>query len=119
MEANRLLESYLRQLRLPGFARSYQAFAEDAVRNQQDPVRFLLALAEQELSQRQNSQRQRLIKAARFPVLKELADFDFSAVPSLNQAALLDFARGGYLVQREPLLFVGNPGLGKTHLALG
>src|SRR5437868_3263711 len=117
MEANRLLESYLHQLRLPGFARSYRVFAEDALRNQQDPIQFLLALAEQEVSQRQQSQRQRLIKAARFPMLKELADFDFSAVPNLNKAAVLDFSRGAYLVQREPLLLVGNPGLGKTHLA--
>lgn len=118
METHRLLETYLRQLRLPGFAQSYRPFAEDAVRNNQDHLGFLLALAQQEVSQRQQHQRQRLIKAARFPALKELAEFDFSAVPTLNKAALLDLSRGEYLVRREPVLFVGNPGLGKTHLAI-
>jgi len=118
MEANLLLESYLRQLRLPGFARSYRPFAEDAVRNQQDPIRFLLALAEQEVTLRQQSQRQRLVKAARFPVLKELADFDFSTVPSLNKARVLDLSRGEYLARHEPIVLLGNPGLGKTHLAI-
>jgi DNA replication protein DnaC len=60
-----------------------------------------------------NSQRQR-IKAARFPVLKELADFDFSAIPQLNKQRVLDLARGEYIHKAEPILMVGQPGLGKT-----
>jgi DNA replication protein DnaC len=62
---------------------------------------------------------QRRVKAARFPVFKELADFDFSAVPSLNKAQILDLARGEYLQKRESIIFIGNPGLGKTHLSTG
>jgi DNA replication protein DnaC len=119
VEANLLLEAYLKQLHLPGFLRSYRSFAADAARNNEDPVRYLLALAEHEVHQReQNMQRER-VKQARFPVLRELADFDFSAVPSLNKAYLLDLARGDYMARREPVIFIGNPGLGKTHLALG
>ena len=52
------------------------------------------------------------------PVLKDLADFDFSAVPSLNKALVLDLARGSYLTKAEPVLLVGQPGLGKTHVAI-
>lgn len=71
------------------------------------------------MAQRQlNVQRQR-IKAARFPVLKELADFDFSAIPQLNKQRVLDLARGEYLAKKEPLILVGNPGLGKTHIGIG
>ena len=62
---------------------------------------------------------QRRIKAARFPVLKELADFDFSALPKLNKAEILDLSRGEYIQKRSSLIFIGNPGLGKTHLAIG
>ncbi len=54
----------------------------------------------------------RRIKLARFPVLKELADFDFSIVPNVNKAYVLDLARGEYLVRREPVILIGNPGLG-------
>jgi DNA replication protein DnaC len=119
MEPNGLLDSYLRQLRLPTFLKNYPSFAADAARNNLDYPRFLLALAEQEVNQRQHNMIQRRIKAAHFPVFKELADFDFSAIPSLNKAQILDLARGEYLHKRESIIFIGNPGLGKTHLSIG
>jgi DNA replication protein DnaC len=119
VEQNALLETYLRQLRLPTFGKNYSQFALDAARNGHDHVRFLLALAEQEVAQRERNLLQKRIKTARFPVLKELADFDFSAVPLLNKAQVLDFARGDYIRKRESIIFIGNPGLGKTHLATG
>jgi DNA replication protein DnaC len=118
MEHNDLLESYLHQLRLPSFARNYQAFATDAARNNQDYTRYLLALAEQEVNKREQNRIQKRVKMARFPVLKELADFDFSALPTLNKAQVLDLSRGEYIHKREPIVFIGNPGLGKTHLAI-
>jgi DNA replication protein DnaC len=118
MERNDLLESYLRQLRLPSFVRNYQAFAADAARSNLDYTRFLQALAEQEVNKREQNRIQKRIKLARFPVLKELADFDFSALPSLNKAQVLDLSRGEYIRKREPIVFIGSPGLGKTHLAI-
>jgi DNA replication protein DnaC len=117
MEPNGLLDSYLRQLRLPTFLKNYQPYAADAARNNLDYTRFLLALAEQEVNQREHNMIQRRVKAARFPVFKELADFDFSAIPSLNKAQILDLARGEYLQKRESIIFIGNPGLGKTQPA--
>jgi DNA replication protein DnaC len=119
MEHDGLLETYLRRLRLPTFLKNYRQFAVDASRTDLDYARYLLALAEQEVIQREHNMIQRRIKAARFPVLKELSDFDFSAIPSLNKAQILDLARGEYLQRRETLIFIGNPGLGKTHLATG
>lgn len=119
MERNPLLDSYLRQLRLPTFTKLYPQFAADAARNNHDTVRFLLALAEQEVNQRQLNMLQQRLKNARFPVIKELADFDFSCLPMLNKAQILDLARGEYIQQKQGLILIGNPGLGKTHLALG
>jgi DNA replication protein DnaC len=119
MEANLLLESHLKALRLATFREQYRQVAEDAAGHNLGYDQYLLALAEQEVAQRQlNTQRQR-IKAARFPVLKELADFDFSAIPQLNKQRVLDLARGEYITKAEPILLVGNPGLGKTHVATG
>lgn len=117
MENTMLLETLLKQLRLPTFLANYGKFAEDAARTNLSYDRYLLALAEQEVTRREENRKTSRIKAARFPVLKELADFDFSAVPSLNKQRVLELARGEYLDKAESILMVGNPGLGKTHVA--
>jgi len=125
METQQLLETHLRHLRLLTFLQDYrkpvlsevEVFAEDAAQANLSYDRYLLALAEQEVTQRERNRIERRIKTARFPVLKELADFDFSALPALNKAQVLDLARGEYILHREPLLLVGNPGVGKTHIA--
>lgn len=114
-----LLESYLKDLRLPAFLKHYRPFAEDAAHANQSYSRYLLALAEQEIAQRERNRQLRTVKAARFPLLKELADFDFTCVPSLNKQQVLELAQGDYIRKAEPLLLVGNPGLGKTHVATG
>ena len=119
METTMLLETYLKELRLPTFLRNYAKFADDAARESLGYDRFLLALAEQEVRQREENRRQRRIREARFPVHKELADFDFSCVSSLSKQRVLDLARGTYIDQAAPIILVGNPGLGKTHVATG
>jgi len=119
MEPSLLLESYLKALRLPAFVQQYRRIAEDAARENLSYERFLLALAEHEVTQREAHRRTHCIRAARFPVLKELADFDFSVVPHVNKQAILELAQGHYIAKAEPILLVGNPGLGKTHLATG
>lgn len=119
MPETQLLDTYLKQLRLPTFLHSHRKLAEDAARANLGYDRFLLKLVEQEIAQRELNQQTRRIRAARFPMLKELADFDFSAVPKLNKAQVLDLARGAYIAKAEPILLVGNPGLGKSHVATG
>ncbi|MCU0366597.1 MAG: IS21-like element helper ATPase IstB [Bacteroidales bacterium] len=119
METNMLLEAYLKQLRLPTVLQNYRKFADDSARANRSYDHYLLALLEQEVAQREKNRQQRRIKAARFPALKDLATFDFSAVPDLNKVRVLDLARGEYIVKREPILMVGNPGVGKTHVATG
>jgi len=118
MDSNPLLETYLRQLHLPAFVKYYQSFAKDAAQNNLDYPRYLLALVEHEIQTREQNRIQRLTKTAHFPIHKELADFDFSALPNLNKARILDLARGEYITKHETLIFIGNPGLGKTHLSI-
>lgn len=119
METNMLLETYLRALRLPTFLQNYLKFAGEASQAGHSYDRYLLALSEQEIAQREQNRIARRIKAARFPVLKELADFDFSCLSSPHKQRVLELARGAYLQKAEPIIMVGNPGLGKTHVATG
>ncbi len=118
METTALLETYLRELRLPTILRTYRQVAQDAAQAQLGYDAFLLALVEQELAQRDRNRQQQRIKDARFPLLKELSDFDFSCIQSPAQAQILALADGHYISAAEPVILVGNPGLGKTHIAL-
>lgn len=119
MEANMLLDSYLKALRLPTFLQNYGKFAEEAAQAGHSYDRFLLALVEQEVAQRKRNRIARRIKQARFPILKELADFDFACLSSPNKQRVMELAQGSYIHKAEPILMVGNPGLGKTHVATG
>lgn len=119
MSQNTVLESYLRQLRLPTFAHNYAAFAADAARTGLSCERYLLALCQAELAQRDANRVERCIAQAKLPVLKELSQFDWSCVQGVSKTRVLELAQGGYLAHAEPILMIGNPGLGKTHVAIG
>jgi DNA replication protein DnaC len=112
-----VLETYLRELRLTTILRNYRQVADDAAQAQLSYDGFLLALVEQELAQRERNRHQQRIKGARFPVLKELSDFDFTCIQSPAQTQIVHLSKGQYISQRESVILVGNPGLGKTHIA--
>ena len=57
------------------------------------------------------------IQFAGFPFIKSFEDFDFSFQPSINKEEILDFKNLRFLEKSENILFVGSPGVGKTHLA--
>jgi len=117
MEKSMLLEAYLKRLRLPGIGRHYQELARQAAQGNLPYEAFLLALVEIEAQQREENAHQKRLRMARFPVIKSLDQFDFTTLPSLNKALVLDLAQGGYLDKRENLILMGNSGTGKTHLA--
>ncbi len=119
MEPSPLLESYLKQLGLPAVIQHYRRVADDATRSQASYEQFLCILVEQEIRKREQQRLQRLIRGAHFPVVKELADVQFAAIPSLNQPQILALAHGHYIPAAESVLLIGNPGLGKTHIASG
>src|SRR6266699_3763285 len=114
-----LLEAYLKALNLPMFLEYYQAYAKDAMRSGQSPERFLLALCEAETGYREAQRIEHAIKMAKLPFVKEISTYEFSAVESIQKTRVLELAQGGYMTRAENLLLLGNPGLGKTHLAIG
>ncbi len=114
MEHQTLLENYLRSLRLPTFAQNYQTFAQDATRSDLPYERYLFALCQAEMDQREANRVERAITNAKFPVLKELATFDFSVVQGISKTRILELAQCGYLTKKESVILIGNPGLGKV-----
>ncbi len=119
MQHQAQLENYLRQFHLPTFVQNYQVFAQDAARTGLSCERYLLALCVAEAEQRDVNRMERCIAAAKFPVMKDLASFDFNAVQNVPKTKVLELSQGGYMAKAETIILIGNPGLGKTHIATG
>ena len=114
-----LLGHHLKALKLPTFVREYDKVARQCAAEGVDHVRYLLRLAELELIDREQRLVERRIRAARLPAVKSLDGYDFTALPSLNKALVLELARCEYLARRNNVIALGNAGTGKTHIALG
>ena len=114
-----LLVHHLKVLKLPTFLREYDRQARLCAAEGVDYPRYLLRLAEQELIDRDRRMVDRRIKAARVPAVKTLESFDFTALPSLNKALVMELARSEYVERRENVIAVGNSGTGKSHIGLG
>jgi DNA replication protein DnaC len=114
-----LLAHHLKALKLPTFLREYDKLARQCAADGVDHPRYLLRLAELELIERERRTVERRIKEARFPAVKSLDSFDFTAIPTLNKTLVLELARSEYVARRENIVAVGNSGTGKSHIALG
>jgi len=117
MESTLLLENYLKRLRLPRIAGSYAKVAEEAARSNLPYERYLLALVEQEVIQREQNAFTLRMKRAGFPVMKSLENFEFTASPGLDKQRMLQLAECHWIEQAEAVILVGNPGVGKSHCA--
>lgn len=111
------LKDLLRQLRLPTVAANYGKLAREAADSGQPYEEYLLALLEQEVSQRNVNRRKRRIREARFPLLHTLDAYDFSVMPALSKPKILELANCDFIEKAENAVFVGAIGTGKTHLA--
>ena len=112
-----MIRLYARQLKIPTFA-EYEEILRQA-----DPSAdfgtLLLELMKTETASRQENQNKRRLKAAGFPYLKTMDEFDCS---QLNEAVsplfLNELASCQFIRQRQNVVMIGNPGRGKTHLSI-
>ena len=110
---------YAKQLRLPTLGDQFAGLAEEAVKEKQSHLSYLEALLEAEVEERDRKAITRRIQEARFPAVKTLEEFDFPSAPHISAALLRNLSEGGYLARKEPIIFLGDTGTGKTHLATG
>ena len=118
MKSHVLLENYCKSLKLPTVAREYARLARQCAEENRGYAAFLQNLLELEVQSRQTKAIQRRIKEAGFPAQKEIGGFDFTAIPKLNKKRVLDLAGCDFIRRRECVVFLGPPGVGKTHLAI-
>ncbi len=84
-----------------------------------DPIEMVGYLIGQEVSARDETQREKRLKGARFPVAKTLDEFDFGAGISIREEEIRALESMEFIANRENVVFLGPPGIGKTHLAIG
>jgi len=111
------LETTLKQLRLSGLVQTLSVRLQEAAANRLGHAEFLELICQDELNVRQQRQMDRRTKAADFRGLKTLEDFDWSFNPSINRKELFELATGKFIREAKDVLFLGPPGVGKTHLA--
>jgi DNA replication protein DnaC len=118
MKESLLLKSHLKTLKLPTMLAQCAEVARQCTEADASYDEFLERLAEREVAARQAKAIERRLRQANFPASKDLAEFDFAAVPKLNKKRVLDLARGEFIEQRANIVLAGAPGVGKSHLAI-
>ena len=113
----RTLEAQLLYLRLPCIRSSALEISRQAATQGWDHLRYLSHLVEMETRSRYEKSAQRRVRAARFPVIKTFDTFDWNWPTKIPREAIESFLSLHFLQRKENLLFFGNPGLGKSHLA--
>ena len=113
-----LLKHNLKTLRLPTMLSEYAQLSREAADANENYEQYLLRLTELEVATRTANAMAARIKAAGFPVMKDLETYDFSAMPSLSKQKILELARGQWIQENTNACFIGNAGTGKTHLSV-
>jgi IstB-like ATP binding protein len=108
-----------RALKAPSLAASIERLAERARTDGGTHEEFLAACLEREVAARQDHGGEGRIRAARFPARKTLDDFDYDHQRSLNRDTVLHLGTIDFIAERANVVFLGPPGTGKTHLAIG
>ena len=112
------VQETLRRLKLTRMAETLDGFAQEGARAQWSYLDFLDRLLEAEIAARSERDVAMKTKLARFPAVKTLEQFDFTAQPSINERQIRDLATVRFVAHGENILFLGPPGVGKTHLAI-
>lgn len=109
---------YAKQLRLPTFARY-----PDVLRKMSPQARFeelLLDLMKAEAAQRQENQNRKRLRSAGFPFTKTLEELELSRYDGkLSDLFLRELASCKFISEKKNVVMIGNPGRGKTHMAIG
>lgn len=108
----------LKDFKLSGIVRTVPVRLEEAESSSLSHQEFLELLLEDEANQRAENRRKELYGSAHLPFEKGMEEFDFTFQPSVKKAELHELATGNFITKRENVIFVGQPGTGKTHLSV-
>ena len=118
MKKNETLETMLSSLNLLAIRDNYKKITEQATKQNLSYGAYLEELIKAEIEEKQNKRITKLLLEAKLPRDKLLIDFDIKRIPTLHPGIIDNLKEGDFIDRYENILIFGNPGTGKTHLAI-
>ena len=112
------IKADLRYLRLDAAAGCFATLAEQARTQDWTHIEFLAQLVAAQATADRDRRLAARLRYARFPFQRRVDDFDFDFQPSVDRKLVEDLASLRFIDEHRPVLFLGQPGCGKTHLAV-
>jgi len=112
------LQSNLSRLRLPRVGSLLPEMVTAAQEQNKSYLTFLDELLEEEVAQKEQRRIETLLKLSGLPFTKTIDEFDFSFQPKLDRQQVMALFDLDFIRRKENVVFLGPPGVGKTHLAV-
>lgn len=113
-----LLKTRLREFKLAGIYNNLEERLTYAKDKSLGYSEFLELLLEDEANNRRDNGNNKRYAKAKFPAHKTAEEFDFSFQPSINQKQFNDVLTCQFVKEYKNVIFIGSPGIGKTHLSV-
>lgn len=108
----------LKAMKLYKMAERLEGILEEAAKQEWPYAELVSRLVEEQALAKRDRGIQMRTAIARFPYLKTLESFDFKFQPSVDQKRIKELALCHFIEHGENVIFLGPPGVGKTHLAI-
>jgi len=112
------LKDDLGYLQLARAGECFATLAEEAAAEGWSHVDYLARVMAEQVSATTNRRLAARLRYARFPFRRTIEDFDFDFQPTVDRKLVADLTSLRFIAENRPLLFLGQPGCGKTHLAV-
>lgn len=112
------IEANLSRLRMPRVREILLSYLKAAEEHEKSYLSFLDELLEEEVAQKEQRRVETVLRVSGLPFIKTIDDFDFTFHPRLDRQRVLALFDLTFIKQKENVVFLGPPGVGKTHLAV-
>lgn len=113
-----LIKTRLKEFKLSGINNNIEERLNYAKDKNISYIEFLELLLEDETNNRRDNNHKHRYAKAKFPAHKTIEDFDFTFQPSIDKRIMNDCLTCNFIKEKKNIVFIGNPGTGKTHLSI-